>query len=138
MTDAKQRPGEDPQVGSLAEETARLVEALSDWARDQGADLGAGLGGVAAQASENLREVNEHLATGGAECRYCPLCRAIQLLRETSPEVRHHLADAGVALLQAAAAVLSTAAAGPQEGDRPRSTVEHIDLDETWEGQEDE
>ena len=109
-------PGPDEQVGSLADEAVRLFGALSDWARD---------------ATE---EVNEHLATGSAECTWCPVCRTVHAVRQASPEVRAHLAVAASALLQAAAGVLATAV--PTEGGAGArdSGVEHIDLDDDFDG----
>ncbi len=84
--------GEDPStgsksgpddVGSLADEAAKLLAALS---------------GHAARAA---RDVDAHLDTGAGECTYCPVCRTVHALRRTSPEVRgaardrRHLAAAG-------------------------------------------
>jgi len=115
-TDAAGGPGPDEQVGSLADEAVRLFGALSDWARD---------------ATE---EVNEHLATGSAECTWCPVCRTVHAVRQASPEVRAHLAVAASALLQAAAGVLATAMP-PEGGAGARdSGVEHIDLDDDFDG----
>ena len=94
-------PGQpDEQVGSVSEEAVKLFGALSGWARDQGADpgadlpggLGHGLSGLADQAARAAREVDEHLATGDAECTWCPICRTVHAVRRTSPEVRAHLA----------------------------------------------
>jgi hypothetical protein len=116
------------EVGSLAEETAKLLGALSGLAREHGGDLGHGLSGLTDKVATAAREVDDHLATGGADCVYCPVCRAIHLVRETSPEVRQHLAVAASSLLQAAAGMLATAAFEDRRtGDGPG--VEHIDLD---------
>ena len=47
------------------------------------------------------RDANEHIATGGAECTYCPICRTVHVVRQASPEVRvaprggRRVADAG-------------------------------------------
>ena len=110
--------GHDPrdEVGSVADEAVRLFGALSDWARD---------------ATE---EVDEHVATAGAECTWCPLCRTVHAVRAAGPEVRTHLAVAASALLQAAAGVLAAAApsaGSPGHGD---PGVEHIDLDDDADG----
>lgn len=96
--------GAEP-VGSVAEEAAKLFGALSGWARD----------------------LDDHVATGAAECSYCPICRTVHALRHTSPEVRTQLATAATALLQAASGLLATVA--PEQPDR--GGVEHIDLDDT-------
>ena len=100
---------EDPDVGSVAEEAVRLIGALSDWAKD------------------TVGEVDRHLATGAAECAYCPICRAVHAARDLSPEVKTQLATAATTFLHAAAGLMSGAAAGP----RGRADgVQHIDLDD--------
>jgi hypothetical protein len=70
-------------------------------------------------------DVREHLATGAAECRYCPLCTAIAVLRGDRPEVTGKLAEAGTAFLSA----LRAAFEAPPPGDPPASRVTPIDLD---------
>ena len=120
MTDAH-----DP-VGSSAEEAAKLLGAVSEWAREHGTDVGTAFGGLADQVSAATHDVDAHLATG-EDCRYCPLCRAVQVYRSASPEVREHLASAVTSLAQAATALLATAV--PQQ----RGTgVERIDLTDDW------
>ena len=105
---------EEPDVGSVAEEAVKLLGALSDWARDAAG------------------EVDQHLATGAAECTFCPICRTVHAVRELSPEVKTQLATAATTFLNAAAGLMSGAAAG-QTG-RPEG-VQHIDLDdESWPG----
>jgi hypothetical protein len=101
-------------VGSVAEEAAKLLGALSGWARD----------------------LDDHVATGAPECSYCPICRTVHALRQTSPEVRTQLATAATALLQAASGLLATVA--PEAPGR--GGVEHIDLDDTgdWPADPDE
>ena len=121
-------------VGSVGDEAAKLMDALSGWARDQGSEMGGlgGLGALAGQAAEALSGVNEHLATGSAECTYCPVCRAVHAIRETSPEVKAHLATAASSLLQAGMQLLATAVPDPDpEAGSPRSrNVEPIRLDD--------
>ncbi len=119
------------EVGSLAEEAAKLFGALSGLAREHGVDLGDGLSGLSDRAEAAVQDVHEHVATGGANCVYCPLCRAIHVVRQTSPEVRAHLAVAASSLVQAAAGLLATAVPD-QHPDRRADAgtgVEHIDLD---------
>ncbi|GCD91756.1 hypothetical protein [Nocardioides sp. LS1] len=131
-----QPPDGDDAVGSVSDEAAKLFGALSDWARDQGSDLGHGLSGLADHAASAAREVNEHLATGSAECTYCPICRTVHVVRQASPEVRAHLATAASSLLQAAIGALATAV--PDDARTPgRGTgVERIDLDDEPEGED--
>ena len=129
--------GEGPegaeQVGSVGEEAARLFGVLSDWAREQGTDQAAAAGRSASAFSRGLREVNEHVATGSQECRYCPVCQVIHVARQTSPEVRAHLAVAASSLMQAAAGLLATEPDAPERPDG----VQRIDLDDDADWDED-
>ena len=117
---------EEP-LGSAADEAAKLLGALGDWAREHS---GAGWGEAAAAWAH---ELDGHLATGAPECTWCPVCRAVRVLRTASPEVRDHLAAAITSLARAATEMLGTA---PEE----RGGVERIDLsDESgdWPGESD-
>ena len=135
---------DDPETGSLGEETAKLLGALAGWAREQ--DLVGHVTGFAegCREAEAAEEVGAHPGHGGPECRWCPLCRAAGAVPGISPEVRAHLASAAVSLARAAEALLSTEAPAPSgRGDRAdgsgeghrrpdgagRTGVEHIDLD---------
>lgn len=115
-------------VGSVGEEAARLFGAFADLARDQGSDLGSGLAGLASYAAGALRDVDAHVAPGDAACTYCPVCRTVHLVRQTSPEVRAHLGSAAASLAQAAAGLLATAVS--QEHRAGAGGVERIDLDQ--------
>ena len=136
--------GED--VGSVGEEAARLLGALSDWAREHGPDLGPDLGsdsggpaggpatglgdtlaGLAGHAAAVVRDVGAHVDTGDATCTWCPVCRTVHLVRSTSPEVRDHLASAAASLMQAAAGFLVASTPGSARGTQG---VERIDLDD--------
>ena len=128
---ADERAGEraEEPVGSVAEEAAKLFGALGDAFADRaGGDLGAGMSGLAGHAARSLRDLDGHLATGAPECTYCPVCRTVHVIRQTSPEVRAHLLTAASALVQAASGLLATAVPDPGAG-RPTG-VEHIDLDD--------
>ncbi|MEV5571151.1 hypothetical protein AB0L06_13970 [Spirillospora sp. NPDC052269] len=48
-----------------------------------------------------------HVATGAPECRNCPVCRAIALARESGPDVRRHVEQAGRSLLAALSDVVA-------------------------------
>jgi hypothetical protein len=123
------------EVGSVAEEAAKLFEALQGWAKDAGLGTAAGeegggpTGGWGAGLGAAFAGMGEHLATGAPECGYCPLCRAIALVRGTSPEVRHHLAAAAGSLLHAAAGLLETTVPENRSG-AGGPGVEKIDLDD--------
>jgi hypothetical protein len=127
-------PGQDPggpEVGSLAEEATKLFGALSGWASEHGGDAGQAAAGFASHAADAAKGIDDHIATGAAECRWCPVCRTIHAVRELSPEVKDHLATAAASLMQAAAGVLATAV--PEQGTPRRSDgVEKIDLDDEW------
>jgi hypothetical protein len=92
--------------GPLAEEAARLVEALTEWAR--GATGGLSMAG----------------AGESPECGICPFCQLLALVRRTQPETFGHLADASASFAAALRTVVERRdAAGRSSG------VERIDLD---------
>jgi hypothetical protein len=122
---AGQRSPGGEAIGSVGEEAAKLFVALSGWARDQGSEHAGTAAGAAAAMSETVRNINEHIATGSEDCRYCPVCQVIHAVRTTSPEVKAHLAVAASSLMHAAAGVLATQV--PPEKNAP---VEKIDLDD--------
>ena len=118
---------EDEHVGSVGEEAAKLLNALNDWAKESGAGHVQGAAAAAEGLLGGLKNIDEHVATGSAECRYCPVCQAISLVRHTSPEVKAHLSTAASSLFQAAAGMLATQAPGATVS---RSPVEKIRLDD--------
>lgn len=122
---------ERPEVGSVAEEAAQLFAVLGDWARRQGDEYAGAASGAAHAAHDAVRNVNEHLATGGENCAYCPVCQAISFVRSTSPEVKAHLLVAANSLVQAAAGILDTQTPGGQA-----PNVEKINLDDDGEWDE--
>ena len=91
--------------GPLGEEAARLIEALTEWARGQGEDV--------------------PIATGSAECRLCPVCQLLTLMRHARPETFAHLMDATAALAAAARTVVEAHRHGAGS-----TGVERIDLDD--------
>ena len=107
--------GPEP-VGSVAEEAAKLLGALSGWAREHG-------DGATSMADSISHELHEHIATGSPECAWCPVCRTISAIRQTSPEVRAHLTSAASSLMLAVSGMMAT---HPHTRD---AHVEHIDLD---------
>jgi hypothetical protein len=122
--DAGQGGPQEP-VGSVGEEAAKLLGALSSWARDQGDDYAGSAADAAGSFASAVKGVSEHIATGGEDCRYCPVCQVIHVVRNTSPEVRTHLSVAASSLMHAAAALLAT---DPEDRSKS-SSVEKIDLD---------
>jgi len=97
-------------VGSAAEEAARLFAAAEHWARTRGSALLA----------------SEHLATGAPECTLCPVCQAVGVLRQVRPEAATHLLDAAASLV----AALKAAVPVPDPPPAPAAGVQRIDLDE--------
>jgi Family of unknown function (DUF5304) len=73
--------------GPLAEEAARLVEAIGDWARGAVGDPLAGVG-------------------DGPECQVCPVCQLLALVRRTQPETFAHLVDAATSVMAAMRSVV--------------------------------
>ncbi len=128
MSDA----GEAHDVGSLGEEAAKLLGALSGWAREHASEAGEGLTGLAAQVAASAHDLDEHLATGSAECTVCPVCRTVHAVRQLSPEVTTHLATAMTSLAQAAAAILATADPRADGEAKDHDGVEHIDVGDEW------
>ena len=116
------------EVGSLADEANKLFGALSGWARENAGAAGGGLSDFAAQAAGSAHDLNDHLATGSAECTVCPICRAVHAVRHLSPEVKAHLTSAAASLAQAATALMETHL--PQDESRTPD-VERINLDDT-------
>lgn len=107
-----------PQPGPLGEEAARLVDALSQW--------------VGAHMTRGGADVP--IASGSAECRVCPVCQLLSVVRQTRPEVFGHLADASSSFVAALRTAVDAHAEHSTDG---RSGVERIDLDddsanETW------
>ena len=113
----------DEQVGSVGQEAAKLLGALQDWAKDTGA---ANLGAVADDPGAHARDVGSHLGHG-EDCRYCPLCQAIRVFRDTSPEVKQHLAVAAGSLAQAVSLYLAPSRGGTHE---QAAAPQRIDLDD--------
>lgn len=116
----------DEQVGSVAEEASRLLEALrlgTEGPVRPGADRST------PGPADGPGPEDEAGATGCSDpfCQWCPLCRTVSVVRGLSPETLTRLAD----LAGAAAGVLADLAAarraagpapggaGPAEGDTP-------------------
>ena len=132
--DDQPQGGGPDDIGSVGEEAMKLLGAFADLAKQHTGDTAGGLGNLAGNLAGNLigdaaslaHEVGEHIATDSAECKYCPVCRTIHAVRQTSPEVKAHLMAAASSLLQAAASLMET----PQESGGRTSEVQRIDLDD--------
>lgn len=98
-----------PAVGTVAEEAARLMEALASRAN-----------------SQSYHEEHQHPPAGEATtCALCPICQGIALLRTVSPETIDRLADLAAA---ASGALRDFAAshAAPGGPPQPRPAREDI------------
>ncbi len=94
--------------GPLAEEAAKLAEALSGW--------------VSAGFTHPLLDG----AGESAECQLCPVCQLLRLAQGARPEVFQHLADASASLMAAVRAAVESSQASWSAGKRPAS--ERIDI----------
>jgi hypothetical protein len=94
-------------VGSLAEEAAKLFGAAEEWWRTH-----APAAAAAAAAHQ------------GPECRVCPLCQVLAVVRTAQPEVFEHLVVAADAFAQAVRVAAETWAAPRRSG----VPVERIDI----------
>ena len=73
--------GPQEPVGSVGEEAAKLLGALSEWAKDQGDDYAGTAADAAGTFAHAVQDVSAHIATGGEDCRYCPVCQVIHVVR---------------------------------------------------------
>jgi len=96
------------QPGPLAEEAARLVEALSEWARGA------------------VGDISMPTVGSGPECQVCPVCQLLALLRRTQPETFGHLADASASMV----AAMRTIVDRHDQAGRRGTGVERINLDD--------
>ncbi len=90
-------------VGTLAEEAAKLLGAAEEWWRSH------------APSPEHA----------GPECRVCPFCQVVSVVRRVEPDVVEKVTEAAVALLVALKGAVETPDAEPRRADVP---VERIDI----------
>jgi hypothetical protein len=93
-------------VGGLAEEAAKLFGAAEEWWRTH---------------------APTDLMHSGPECRVCPICQVVSVVRGAQPELFEHLSDAADALMAAfrTAVEAQERAWARKAGDVP---VERIDI----------
>ena len=118
----------DEQVGSVADEAARLLESLRRSTGDAAAasaHRGAGSGAPAADgpgcptADSAGGPALDHDGDEPAHeplCAWCPLCRSAAMVRTLSPETLGRLADLAGLAATVLADVASTRAAATTEG----------------------
>ncbi len=121
------------EVGTLAEEALALFGAVAGWMRESAAGPHPGAETSTEQPDPaGPGDPSGEQGSCAGSCRWCPVCRAAETVRQVSPEVRAHLVDAGTSLLAALGGLL--AAPGQQHPDRASDTdseprVQRIRLD---------
>jgi hypothetical protein len=120
------------EPGSVAEEARRLMEALGGrgWLpEDLGASLQAAAAALGATAEHVRHAVDESIATGSAECRLCPVCRLIALVRDhDDPETRRLLETLGTLAAGLLGLLDSVLDDRRRHAARTEDDVEHIDI----------
>jgi hypothetical protein len=94
--------------GPLGDEARALVEAARDW------------------AARTFPDLDAHVATGSAECQWCPVCRAVAALR--TPETADRIAGAVTAAAGALAAVLEAITTPPTREPDPPPPARSYDI----------
>ena len=97
---------ERPAVGTVAEEAARLLDALGGWAASAQSGYAARPAHAATAPGEGADSTTPRCESCGAEngvgqavaCQLCPVCQGIGLLRSVRPETVDRLADLAGAL----------------------------------------
>lgn len=128
MSDSGMTDDHSEDIGTVAEETAKLLAALQDWAKDSGSSHVSAASQAAEGLADSVRGIGDQIGHG-SECKFCPVCQVINVVRETSPEVRQHLAIAANSMLQAMQGMLATQVPDDQRT-RRAAPVEKIDLDD--------
>lgn len=108
--------GEDSsRAGPLAAEAVRLASALQGW--------------MQGWAEHNVGDTSDgHTCS---DCRWCPLCQFVAVVRGERPEVTERVAEVATAVAAALHAVVDAAGAGGQPGrahPSPTPRVQKINL----------
>lgn len=116
----------------------RLAEALSEFddRLPGGTDAAGGAGGrrrpqgaLAEELARLLQRWQENLrGHTGPECRVCPVCQAIAVVRQTRPEILDHLVNAAGEVAAAVRLAVGQPESTPPPGGRSKAPVEHIDV----------
>lgn len=127
-------------VGSVGEESAKLLDAVAAWMSDAGTAVGAVGQPSGAPLSESLADlagravdavsglgsqlgsqlgprIDEHVDDAAPECAWCPVCRTAHVIRTAGEEVGPHLTAAVSSLRQALTGLLGAAAAAAAAAD---------------------
>jgi hypothetical protein len=112
MTDGAQTSDHHPH-GSIGEEAVKLAEAVQDWLGER---TGRG-------ASDAWAAATAPGAFETAECRVCPICRAMHFVSSMQPDVFAHLADAATSLA-AAVRAMGEAEVGGRDGSAAQANAD--------------
>jgi hypothetical protein len=105
----------------MAEEAAKLFGAVEGW-------LHSARGGGAAGDTGGDEDGEEVAASSlGPDCRVCPICQVIHVVRGARPELLEHLAEAATHLAQALRMGIESSE-HRWTARRPDAGVEHIDI----------
>lgn len=101
----------------MAEEAAKLFGAVEGW-------LHTARGGPAPDEAPDDTGEGAHL---GPECRVCPICQLVHVVRGSRPELLEHLAEAATHLALALRVGIEQSE-HRWAARRPDAGVEHIDI----------
>lgn len=108
-------PEWDATIGSVAEETARLLRALGVPDNADPTDAEPGDPGDPVEPDRaHGPAAHTHVPMGSAQtCTWCPVCRGVSLVRELSPETLRSLADVATLAATTLADLAARRHAGP-------------------------
>lgn len=117
----------DEQVGSVAEEAAKLFATINNGGHDE-------------DGEHRNDEGHEGHPSSGPECQWCPVCQLISLARHARPETVEQLASAATGVLGSlrglidaateSARAAAQAKADEREHQAPPDKSERIDVSE--------
>jgi hypothetical protein len=104
----------------------------ADPVRDEAEQLVAAAIAAVSMAARGLSAATgDHLATGSAECRICPICRVIAAVREPDPDLTERLATSAGELAAGVAAMLRSFAQASRPPDEEPARGDEADA--RWE-----
>ena len=140
----RESPRSQAQVGSVAEETARLLDALLAGTGTAGQDEASGTAyqtGATDQSGEEKADADPcptcghlpgtaHDGQDGEVCRLCPVCQLLRVVRTVRPETLDRLADLAAAVTETLRDVAASRwrESGSPPPRRPRPEVEDIQV----------
>lgn len=113
-------------VGTMAEEAAKLFGAVEGWLHNAraGADRD---GAEPREAFPDASHSEQSASHTGPECRVCPFCQLLHVVRGARPELLEHLSEAATQLALALRVGIE-ASEHRWTARRPDVGVERIDI----------